>query len=124
GASDSWNTPVSFISVILLPIVGNAAEHASVIMFAIKDKLIRRRKGEKGGRREERGDISIKCVIDALFAHLRGKLYVELTVSDNLDTSTDVCYMKVLPVTCSSILVTCDGDMQRLFLELGLISLV
>ncbi|GJW21877.1 vacuolar cation/proton exchanger 3-like protein isoform X1 [Tanacetum coccineum] len=39
GTSDSWNTPVSFISVILLPIVGNAAEHASVIMFAIKDKL-------------------------------------------------------------------------------------
>ncbi|KAG8380233.1 hypothetical protein BUALT_Bualt07G0172000 [Buddleja alternifolia] len=31
--------PVSFISVILLPIVGNAAEHASAIMFAMKDKL-------------------------------------------------------------------------------------
>ncbi|KAI3737808.1 hypothetical protein L2E82_27821 [Cichorium intybus] len=39
GASDSWNMPVSFISVILLPIVGNAAEHASAIMFAVKDKL-------------------------------------------------------------------------------------
>ncbi|KVI05811.1 vacuolar cation/proton exchanger 3-like isoform X2 [Cynara cardunculus var. scolymus] len=39
GASDSWNIPVSFISVILLPIVGNAAEHASAIMFAMKDKL-------------------------------------------------------------------------------------
>ncbi|KAL8098769.1 hypothetical protein AgCh_031480 [Apium graveolens] len=39
GASDSWNMPVSFISVILLPIVGNAAEHASAIMFAMKDKL-------------------------------------------------------------------------------------
>ncbi|KAG0501857.1 hypothetical protein HPP92_001929 [Vanilla planifolia] len=33
------NMPVAFISVILLPIVGNAAEHASAIMFAIKDKL-------------------------------------------------------------------------------------
>lgn len=39
GASDSWNMSVSFISVILLPIVGNAAEHASAIMFAMKDKL-------------------------------------------------------------------------------------
>lgn len=40
GASDSLNVPVSFISVILLPIVGNAAEHASAIMFAMKDKLV------------------------------------------------------------------------------------
>ncbi|KAA8541558.1 hypothetical protein F0562_022710 [Nyssa sinensis] len=39
GASDSLNMPVAFISVILLPIVGNAAEHASAIMFAVKDKL-------------------------------------------------------------------------------------
>lgn len=34
------NMPVAFISVILLPIVGNAAEHASAIMFAMKDKLV------------------------------------------------------------------------------------
>lgn len=40
GASDSMNLPVAFISVILLPIVGNAAEHASAIMFAMKDKLV------------------------------------------------------------------------------------
>ncbi|KAM1010721.1 hypothetical protein TB1_045292 [Malus domestica] len=39
GASDSFNMPVAFISVQLLPIVGNAAEHASAIMFAMKDKL-------------------------------------------------------------------------------------
>ncbi|XP_044473436.1 vacuolar cation/proton exchanger 5-like isoform X2 [Mangifera indica] len=39
GASVAWNIPISFISVILLPIVGNAAEHASAIMFAMKDKL-------------------------------------------------------------------------------------
>ncbi|CAL4923045.1 unnamed protein product [Urochloa decumbens] len=39
GASDSLNLPVAFISVILLPIVGNAAEHASAIMFAMKNKL-------------------------------------------------------------------------------------
>ncbi|XP_060206061.1 vacuolar cation/proton exchanger 2-like [Lycium barbarum] len=39
GASDSLSMPMSFISVILLPIVGNAAEHASAIMFAMKDKL-------------------------------------------------------------------------------------
>ncbi|XP_027122612.1 vacuolar cation/proton exchanger 3-like [Coffea arabica] len=39
GASDALNLPMAFISVILLPIVGNAAEHASAIMFAMKDKL-------------------------------------------------------------------------------------
>ncbi|CAA7026642.1 unnamed protein product [Microthlaspi erraticum] len=30
---------MSLICVILLPIVGNAAEHAGAIMFAMKDKL-------------------------------------------------------------------------------------
>ncbi|CAA6664562.1 unnamed protein product [Spirodela intermedia] len=39
GASESLNMPVAFISVILLPIVGNAAEHASAVMFAVKNKL-------------------------------------------------------------------------------------
>ncbi|XP_003570912.2 putative vacuolar cation/proton exchanger 4 isoform X1 [Brachypodium distachyon] len=39
GASKAWNIPVAFISVILLPIVGNAAEHTSAVMFAMKDKL-------------------------------------------------------------------------------------
>uniref|UniRef100_A0A5B6YZE7 Vacuolar cation/proton exchanger n=1 Tax=Davidia involucrata TaxID=16924 RepID=A0A5B6YZE7_DAVIN len=39
GASVTLNIPIAFISVILLPIVGNAAEHAGAIMFAIKDKL-------------------------------------------------------------------------------------
>ncbi|GMH03900.1 hypothetical protein Nepgr_005739 [Nepenthes gracilis] len=39
GASDAVKMPVAFISVILLPIVGNAAEHGSAIMFAVKDKL-------------------------------------------------------------------------------------
>ncbi|CAI7774986.1 unnamed protein product [Closterium sp. NIES-54] len=39
GASNSWDIPVAFISVVILPIVGNAAEHASAIIFAIKNKL-------------------------------------------------------------------------------------
>ncbi|KAJ0965508.1 hypothetical protein J5N97_026646 [Dioscorea zingiberensis] len=39
GASIALRIPIAFISVILLPIVGNAAEHASAIMFAMKDKL-------------------------------------------------------------------------------------
>ncbi|KAJ6776773.1 VACUOLAR CATION/PROTON EXCHANGER 2 [Salix koriyanagi] len=39
GTSHTWNIPISFIGVILLPIVGNAAEHAGAIMFAMKDKL-------------------------------------------------------------------------------------
>ena len=40
GASIAWNVPLEFISVILLPIVGNAADNASAIMFAMKDKLV------------------------------------------------------------------------------------
>ncbi|XP_052482413.1 vacuolar cation/proton exchanger 3 isoform X1 [Gossypium raimondii] len=39
GASEAWDVSIAFISVILLPIIGNAAEHASAIMFAMKDKL-------------------------------------------------------------------------------------
>ncbi|KAK8461774.1 hypothetical protein SEVIR_1G090800v4 [Setaria viridis] len=39
GASKAWKIPIAFISTVLLPIVGNAAEHASAVMFAIKDKL-------------------------------------------------------------------------------------
>ncbi|XP_077217166.1 vacuolar cation/proton exchanger 1a-like isoform X1 [Tasmannia lanceolata] len=39
SASDSWGVSVSFSSIILLPIVGNAAEHASTIIFAFKNKL-------------------------------------------------------------------------------------
>ncbi|XP_073016845.1 vacuolar cation/proton exchanger 3-like [Primulina eburnea] len=38
-ASDAWGLSVSFISVILLPIVGNAAEHAGAIIFAFRNKL-------------------------------------------------------------------------------------
>ncbi|VVB11978.1 unnamed protein product [Arabis nemorensis] len=38
-ASESWGLSVSFISIILLPIVGNAAEHAGAIIFAFKNKL-------------------------------------------------------------------------------------
>ncbi|XP_059626491.1 vacuolar cation/proton exchanger 3-like isoform X2 [Cornus florida] len=39
AASDSWGISVSFISIILLPIVGNAAEHAGSVIFAFKNKL-------------------------------------------------------------------------------------
>ncbi|KAJ7961243.1 Vacuolar cation/proton exchanger [Quillaja saponaria] len=38
-ASDSWGLSVSFLGIILLPIVGNAAEHAGAITFAFKNKL-------------------------------------------------------------------------------------
>ncbi|KAG4991796.1 hypothetical protein JHK87_025253 [Glycine soja] len=40
-ASDLWGLSVSFLSIILLPIVGNAAEHAGAIVFAFKNKLVR-----------------------------------------------------------------------------------
>ncbi|KAG1363236.1 vacuolar cation/proton exchanger 1a [Cocos nucifera] len=39
AASESWGISVRFISIILLPIVGNAAEHAGAIIFAFKNKL-------------------------------------------------------------------------------------
>ncbi|GLT37602.1 hypothetical protein SLA2020_119100 [Shorea laevis] len=39
AASDSWGISMSFISIIVLPIVGNAAEHAGAIIFAYKNKL-------------------------------------------------------------------------------------
>ncbi|CAO2825166.1 unnamed protein product [Amaranthus hypochondriacus] len=38
-ASISWGIPISFLSTILLPIVGNAAEHASAVIFGYKNKL-------------------------------------------------------------------------------------
>uniref|UniRef100_A0A7N2M5A7 Vacuolar cation/proton exchanger n=1 Tax=Quercus lobata TaxID=97700 RepID=A0A7N2M5A7_QUELO len=38
-ASDSWGLSVGFLSIILLPIVGNAAEHAGAVIFAFKNKL-------------------------------------------------------------------------------------
>ncbi|KAL8208788.1 hypothetical protein R6Q57_008200 [Mikania cordata] len=38
-ASTSWGISMSFISIIILPIVGNAAEHAGAIIFAYKNKL-------------------------------------------------------------------------------------
>ncbi|KAI3667749.1 hypothetical protein L6452_42818 [Arctium lappa] len=38
-ASDTWRISLSFISIILLPIVGNAAEHAGSVIFAFKNKL-------------------------------------------------------------------------------------
>ncbi|CAI6006870.1 unnamed protein product [Closterium sp. NIES-64] len=52
GAADAWDIPAAFISVVILPImgmeqrtraadVGNAAEHASAIMFAAKDIVVR-----------------------------------------------------------------------------------
>jgi Ca2+:H+ antiporter len=39
GASKSWSMSVAFISTILLPIVGNAAEHAGAVVFAMKNKM-------------------------------------------------------------------------------------
>jgi len=39
GAASSWGCSISFISTILLPIVGNAAEHAGAVVFAYKNKM-------------------------------------------------------------------------------------
>lgn len=39
-ASETSGLSVSFMSIILLPIVGNAAEHAGAVIFAFKNKLV------------------------------------------------------------------------------------
>lgn len=38
-AAEAWNLPKQFIGIILVPIVGNAAEHASAIFMAARNKL-------------------------------------------------------------------------------------
>eukprot|EP00803_Ostreobium_quekettii_P009998 evm.model.scf_3183.2 EVM.evm.TU.scf_3183.2 scf_3183:3245-10191(-) len=39
GAANGLNIPLPFLSTIVLPIVGNAAEHASAILFAYKNRM-------------------------------------------------------------------------------------
>ncbi len=39
GAAQASGIPPNFVSAILLPIAGNAAEHASAIIFAYKNRL-------------------------------------------------------------------------------------
>jgi len=39
GASKSMRVPLPFLTTILLPIVGNAAEHASAIVFAYRNRI-------------------------------------------------------------------------------------
>lgn len=39
GAASSIGLPVMFIATILLPIVGNAAEHAAAIIFAARNQV-------------------------------------------------------------------------------------
>jgi len=38
-AAHALDIPIAFVSTILLPIVGNAAEHASAVVFAMKNKM-------------------------------------------------------------------------------------
>lgn len=39
GLVDNWGVPPAFVGIILLPIVGNACEHASAVSMAHKDKM-------------------------------------------------------------------------------------
>ncbi len=39
GASKKWSVPEEFIGAIVVPIAGNAAEHASALMFAYRNKM-------------------------------------------------------------------------------------
>ncbi|KAI8378098.1 calcium/proton exchanger [Choanephora cucurbitarum] len=39
GVVKSWGINETFVGIILLPIVGNAAEHVSAVTFAMKDKM-------------------------------------------------------------------------------------
>ncbi|KAG9293256.1 hypothetical protein G9A89_010627 [Geosiphon pyriformis] len=39
GLVDDWNISKTFVGIMLIPIVGNAAEHVSSITFALKNKM-------------------------------------------------------------------------------------
>jgi len=39
GAAADWGVPDLFLGTIIIPIVGNAAEHAAAIIFAVKNKM-------------------------------------------------------------------------------------
>ncbi|OUM69216.1 hypothetical protein PIROE2DRAFT_38438, partial [Piromyces sp. E2] len=39
GISQNWNMSPSFVGLILLPIVGNAAEHLTAVTVALKNKM-------------------------------------------------------------------------------------
>lgn len=39
GAAEAWHVPPVFVGFVLLPIVGNAAEHATAIGMAYRGKL-------------------------------------------------------------------------------------
>ncbi|KAI9304033.1 Sodium/calcium exchanger protein-domain-containing protein, partial [Cunninghamella echinulata] len=39
GVVESWGIDETFVGIILLPIVGNAAEHVSSVTFALKNKM-------------------------------------------------------------------------------------
>lgn len=39
GLAEQWNLSQTFVGLILLPIVGNAAEHVSAVTSAMKNKM-------------------------------------------------------------------------------------
>lgn len=39
GASETWGVSSTFVAVILVPVAGNAAEHTSAIIFAMRNRL-------------------------------------------------------------------------------------
>ncbi|KAI9223513.1 Sodium/calcium exchanger protein-domain-containing protein [Blastocladiella britannica] len=39
GFAASWHLPQTFVGLVLLPIVGNAAEHVGAVTFALKNKM-------------------------------------------------------------------------------------
>merc|ERR1712070_396319 len=39
GAAENWGVPDLFLGTIVIPIVGNAAEHAAAVIFAAKSKM-------------------------------------------------------------------------------------
>ncbi|CAG8575630.1 6820_t:CDS:2, partial [Ambispora leptoticha] len=39
GLVESWNISRTFVGIVLIPIVGNAAEHVSSVTFALKNKM-------------------------------------------------------------------------------------
>jgi len=60
GAAEDLHVPDLFLGTIIIPIVGNAAEHAAAIIFAHKNKMeVRRAHGSCGARTGARHTLSL-----------------------------------------------------------------
>ncbi|XP_021715526.1 vacuolar cation/proton exchanger 3-like isoform X2 [Chenopodium quinoa] len=143
AASISWGIPISFLSIIMLPIVGNAAEHAGAIIFAYKNKLDISLAVALGSATQISIFVVPLCVIVAWIMHIKMDLSLSVLETGSFVVSVLVIaftlqdgsshYMKggvllfFYTVIATSLLVLpykTDNDDQANFIGSGLISSV